>query len=231
MRRQKATPKTGRGDWFRNTEWNDEIAAAFYTKLARARSQKPQYLYIQAGCLAERYPEVALDLIGQYFATGDTFRASSARTVESAAYLALGKPETAIAALKRALAREEEFPNFTTNARLDFPRMVALERIREEYDYALDILNSRFNPEELDMPINRYVEQGVRALIAHDLGDHDRAREFANAALEAASDRTSVFAKHPGIGLVESTDTEFGRRIKRIAKPGLFERVAALFRD
>jgi hypothetical protein len=78
--------------------------------------------------------------------------------------------------------------------------------------------------------MNRYVDQGVRGLIADHLGDRDRAREFAFAALEAARDRTSVFAEHPGIGLVENTDTVFGRRIKRIAKPGLVERIAAPFR-
>ena len=221
---------TGQNDWYRNTEWNDEIAAAFHAKLARARSQKPQYLVIQAGCLARAHPQAALVLIGQYFATGDTFHASSARNIESTAYLAIGKPEDAVAALKRALAREEEFPNFTTNARLSFPSMVALKRIRAEYDYALEILNLRFKPEDQNVPLNRYIDQGVRALIADDLGDRERARDFAQAALEAADDRAPVFAKHPGIGLVESTDTEFGRRIKRIAKPGVVERLISLLR-
>lgn len=222
--------ESGPQDWYRNTEWNHEIAATFHAKLARARSQKPQYLCIQAGCLAKRHPDAALGLIDQYLDTDDTFHLATARDVQGQAYLALDQLDPAVSAFKQALLREEEFPNVTSNTRLDFPRLVALRRIREEYDYALDILNSRFKPQELAMPVNRYIDQGVRALIAHDLGDRDRAREFACAALDAASDRTSVFAKHPGIGLVESTNTDFGRRIKRIAKRGLIERIAAPFR-
>ena len=223
-------PKSCPQDWYRNTEWNDEIAAAFFAKLVRARSQKPQYLCIQAGSLAKRHPDAALGLIDQYLETDDTFHLATARNVQGQAYLALDQLDPAINAFKQALIREEEFPNVTSNMRLDFPRLVALRRIREEYDYALDILNSRFKPQELAMPVNRYIDQGVRALIAHDLGDRDRARDFARAALDAASDRASVFAKHPGIGLVESTNTDFGRRIKRIAKRGLIERIAAPFR-
>lgn len=54
-----------RGDWFRNSNWNDAIETAFFAKLRRARS-KAQYLKIQACTLAEKHPEVALRLLDQY---------------------------------------------------------------------------------------------------------------------------------------------------------------------
>jgi tetratricopeptide (TPR) repeat protein len=134
-------PKSCPQDWYRNTEWNDEIAAAFHAKLARARSQKPQYLCIQAGSLAKRHPDAALGLIDQYLETDDTFHLANARNVQGQAYLALDQLDPAVSAFKQALLREEEFPNVTSNTRLDFPRLVALRQIRAEYDYALDILN------------------------------------------------------------------------------------------
>lgn len=60
-----------RHDWYRNEKWNATIDAAFHAKLARAhRRTRPQYLKIQASYLTSRYPEAALTLIDEYFATG-----------------------------------------------------------------------------------------------------------------------------------------------------------------
>lgn len=53
-----------RDDWYRNKEWNDEIAAAFETKFRRTRQtwSRYQYLRIQAGLLRSRHPDVAFDM-------------------------------------------------------------------------------------------------------------------------------------------------------------------------
>ena len=59
-------------DWYRNETWNEEIEAQFMAKLKRAR-RKEQYLRIQASILASKRPEVALELLNQYFELNDNF--------------------------------------------------------------------------------------------------------------------------------------------------------------
>ena len=50
-------------DWFRNTDWNAENEKAFFEKLARSRTQRDQYLVIQALTLSKSHPQAALQLI------------------------------------------------------------------------------------------------------------------------------------------------------------------------
>ncbi len=53
-------------DWYRNTQWNEEIEKDFFTKLNRSRSKRDQHLVIQALSLTKNYPEVTLQLINHY---------------------------------------------------------------------------------------------------------------------------------------------------------------------
>jgi len=104
-----------RDDWFRHTEWNAEIEAAFFDKLRRARD-KPQCLRIQASTIATRRPDVALRLLDQYFELGDHFDHAQAHVARASAYLALGDTDQAIAAYEAALAREHEYPKLHITA-------------------------------------------------------------------------------------------------------------------
>ncbi|WP_192814656.1 hypothetical protein [Treponema pedis] len=45
-------------NWYRNEVWNDEIQKRFTDKLNKARSQKTQYLKIQAFYLLDKYPNI-----------------------------------------------------------------------------------------------------------------------------------------------------------------------------
>ncbi len=217
----------GRDDWFRNSDWNGDIEAAFRAKLSRSRSSRPQYLEIQAGYLTESHPTVALRLIEEYFKTGDEFVVPGAFCVQGQAYLSLGKIEEAVGAYKRALDWEIEHPGLVTNARIALPRLIADLRLTDEYEYALNILTTRFNKSDHSWPLTRYLWNGSSALIASDLGQHADAKDLAERALRAAAQTESPFRYHRDIGLVENTSDEFGRRLKRIARPS---KLRSLFR-
>ena len=217
----------GRDDWYRNSTWNETIDAEFRAKLSRSRSSRPQYLEIQAGYLTAAYPSAALKLISEYFETGDEFFVPSALCVQAEAYLSLGKIEEAVAAYKQALEWEKTHPGFVTNARIDLPKVIADRRLNAEYDYALDILTTRFSESDHAWPHTRYLWNGSSALIASDLGHSADARDLAERALRAAAQTESPFRYHRNLGLVKNTSDEFGRRLKRIARPSMLR---SLFR-
>jgi tetratricopeptide (TPR) repeat protein len=213
-----------RDDWYRNADWNVDIEAAFRTRLSRSRNSRPQHLRIQASCLAASHPQAALGLIDEYFETGDEFDVANAYCVKAEALLSLGRIGEAVDAYKEALHREQAHPQHISTARIDLPKLVAEHRISTEYEYALDILSSRFEALDHQFPSTRYVWNGSSALIAHDLGRVTEAREFAERALRAAAETESPFRYHRTVGVVRDNSDEFGRRLKRIASPGKFRR-------
>src|ERR1700752_3503554 len=100
----------GRDDWFRNTSWSKDIEAAFFARLARARD-KHQYLRIQAHTLALSHPQVALQLLDEYFKLEGNFDHAQAQVDRACAHVALGNIEDAIRSLEASLAREDVRPN------------------------------------------------------------------------------------------------------------------------
>lgn len=208
-----------RDNWYRNEMWDAGIDAAFRKKLSRSRSGKPQYLIIQAGHLTRTAPVTALLLIDEYFTTNDTFHVSTAYGVRAAAQCRLGSIKEAVVSFKQALAWEADHPGLITNSRLDYPQLVAEHNLCSEYENALMVLVGRFEPSDFAFPVSRFRWNGCQALIRAELGQAADARHFAERALVAASETESPFRYHRSLGLVSNTDDDFGRRIKRIARP------------
>lgn len=219
----------GRDDWYRNTSWDSATEASFRAKLARSRTSRPQYLRIQASYLAEGFPENALQLIEEYFDTGDEFDVPNALCARAEAYLSLGRRAEAVAAYKEALQWEEAHPRHISTARIDLPKLVAADRLSNEYDYAFDILTTRFSPTDHQFPSTRYLWNGSCALIAYEQGQLAEAREFAERAVRAAMETESPFRYHRTVGVVSDTSDDFGRRIKRIAQPSRVRSFLRLF--
>lgn len=185
-------------DWFRNTEWNPDVEAAFEAKLKRAR-RKGQYLRIQACTLAARNPDVALRLLERYFTLGKDVDLAQAFVDQATAHLAQGNPAAAVESLEKALEREGEFPNLRTIAALELPYQVALAGFTSQFERALDLLKS--SAEQLMFPADRFRYHAARALILQK-SDAGGARDEARLALEAAASDHSGFRYHPKAGLV-----------------------------
>lgn len=187
-----------RDSWFRNTDWNDAIAAAFDEELKRARD-KNQYLRIQAGTLAPTHPQVALSLLDRYFALGENFDMAQAHVDRATAHLALGDLESAFVSYEAALARERVHPNLRTNAYLDLPYLIAINEASDRFEQALLLLSD--SVDQLMFPVDRFKHHAARAIILAST-DRGLATQEAKLALEAAASDHSGFRYHPKIGLV-----------------------------
>ncbi|MUV14519.1 hypothetical protein [Noviluteimonas gilva] len=197
-------------DWYRNTDWNEAIAAAFEEKLRRARDKK-QYLRIQASTLAHSHPRVALALLERYFDLGEHFDHAQAHVDRATAHLALGDIDAAIRSYEAALAREAAFPNLLTVAYLELPYLIALHGIDARFEQAMDMLSA--SRERLMFPVERFEHHAARAIILAK-SDRAAARLEAKAALEVASEDHSGFRYHPTVGLVSEVHADALSRLR-----------------
>jgi tetratricopeptide (TPR) repeat protein len=205
-----------REDWYRNADWNSEIEDAFFAKLARARSQRDQYLVIQALSLTDRYPEVALRLVDTYFETrNDDFDDVRALMARARAYMTLGQLSKAVEAYKAVLDREAEFPRHKTHTYLDLPYLVACEELTDEYDFALSLLAEGLG--DVVFPVDRFIRHASKALIASARGENIVARAEAVDALKVAQVKTSGFRYHKDVGLVGSDHAAVLAKLRKLA--------------
>jgi len=194
-------------DWYRNKNWNASIEEHFYSKLKRARTQRDQYLVIQALTLADNHPEVSLRLVNEYFESRkDKFDDVRALLAKATAFRALNDLDGCISAFKEVLGREREFPNHQTGVYLDYPYLVATRKIENEYANALDVLNEHVD--RLTFPLDHYKWHASKALISSDGSE-------AKKALEAAKVKRSGFRFHQDVGLVGK---EHEKTIKHLCK-------------
>ena len=194
-------------DWYRNKDWNESIEEHFYSKLKRARTQRDQYLVIQALTLADNHPKVTLRLVDEYFESRkDQFDDVRALLAKANAYFALNDLETCIAAFKEVLGREREFPKHQTGVYLDYPYLVATQKIESEFSYALDVLNEHVD--RLTFPLDYYKWHASKALISNDGFE-------AKKALDVAEVKNSGFRFHQDVGLVGE---EHQNTIKQLCK-------------
>ena len=207
----------GRDEWFRNTEWSSDIEASFFARLKRARAAKKlQYLRLQAYHLITTHPAVSVALLDDYFARGADGQVAAAGHDMAKARLELGEVEPALTAFENALEAERKFPNFKTHAYLDFVVLIAMAQLKDRYEAALRILEE--NAVGQIFAVAQFEARGAQALILADMGRRQEGRKAAVAALEVAAKTHSGLRYHPQVGLVESIDTPFGRRIAQVAR-------------
>jgi len=203
-------------DWYRNTEWNSRIRETFFARLARARSQRDQYLAIQALTLAPRFPKSALELVNVYFETRRSdFHDARALLAKAEAFRSMEEIPKAINAYKDVLVKEAELPHFKTRTCFDLPYLIATNGIVSEYGFALEILADGLD--ELAFPVDVFLWHAANALMAFDEGRRDEAAEHAIKAIEAAEVKKSGFRFHKNVGLIGKDHLDVTKRLAAIA--------------
>lgn len=202
----------GRDDWFRNERWSLEIERQFEEKIKRARTQRPQYLCIQACCLAKTAPRVALCLLERYFATEDKFDGPRALEAQAKAFEALNLFDEAVESYKNALTWEQNHRSMMSSAYLALPFLIATRKLPKHYYLAMEtLLSPNYKPLQpgekrrnyvLMFPGSVFMHACSLALIYHDRGNQSKAIEQATRAIAAAEISQSPFPRHKGVGLV-----------------------------
>jgi tetratricopeptide (TPR) repeat protein len=193
-------------DWFRCTDWNERTEAEFFRRLKRARTQKPQYLLIQALTLVQtgrpEFAETALNLIHLFEDEySEDFFVTNAFDVKAHALTLLERWEDAFQAFEDALSARRARPNVTNDVWLEYPLCIARRRERDRYQRALEILKEFASPQDLLFPVSQFKYFATVALISADQGDREGAVRWARNALAAVS-KPAPFTRHPGVGLV-----------------------------
>ncbi len=195
-------------DWYRNTKWNKSIENNFYSKLKRARSQRDQYLVIQALMLAKDYPEITHNLVEEYFSSRkDKYEDVRALLARAKAYMTQRKVEEAMEAFREVLGREKEFPNHQTTTYVDYPYIVATQEISDEYINVVQSLEDHVD--RLMFPIDHFKWHASKALILKD-------KDHARLALEEAKIKKSSFRFHQDVGIVGKEHAKTIRRLHKL---------------
>jgi len=199
-------------DWYRNEEWNDEIAEAYFAKLNRARN-KDQYLRIQACYLASSHPEVALDLLEEYFALNEPFDFAQAYCDKATAYIALGNIDAAIKAYENALVQESTGA-VKTEAYINLPMLFTEYGMKENYQKGIELLET--NIERLIFPVDYFRWHATMAIFRKSLGNMEEASKQAGLALDAAQIKKSGFRFHQKHGLVGKKYADIVNQLREI---------------
>lgn len=207
-------------DWYRCSDWNEQVEAEFFRRLKRARRHKSQYLVIQARILADTgRPElaaIALNLIELFLREHyNAVYAGGAFNTRARALLILEQWEEARQAFEDALAARRAMPNVIDDTWLEYPLAIARRRARDRYERALDILREFLSPGALVFPIQEFRFFATLALISTDEGDGEGASRWAGKALTAAA-REAPFSRHPDVGVVGMADADLQIELEQL---------------
>ena len=203
----------GADDWYRMTDWTEEGAAHFEKKIARARSQKAQYLTLQAYHLLDRRPDISLKLLDRAEeADVERYEGGRINNFRAEANLRLGNIEKVLSSYERSMRAQRVPGAIITSSALDYAFIVAYFRIEDKYDAALKIVQ-RFP----GSPFRNGAAQalGAHAMILADLGK-SRAADLAREALDALDLPDEPL--DPNARYASVSAAHFIERLKEIAK-------------
>jgi hypothetical protein len=200
--------------WFRNTHWNPDVAARFEEGLRHAHD-KAQFLRIQATSLAPREPQVALALLDRYFALPVRLFEAWARELQGRVHESLGDDEAALVSYLAALEAERLKPSVVSHSHLRLAELVLRRADEARYLDALAAMQAREGHTET--ALEEFARCAASAQLLERLGDAPRARDYARAALDAASRPESGLGFADGRGLIRQDQAPLIERLRRLA--------------
>jgi len=221
-------------DWFRNTNWNDQIESEFEAPLncSRGDYHKAQYLRIQASYLLnstkktlqekgieymerviKNYPEehsstiLGNEQLGDYYLENGSFSKAEKyfRIVVEHYYSKNRSGTTGIADLKLC-------------------QTILESEQSDKYDYAYKIATEKFEKTggNLMMNNNKFYYANLMAQLAYKMDRKDEASEFAIAALKLSKITEPQFTRHKSVGIIKAK-TEQLKRLEKIKEKKSFE--------
>jgi hypothetical protein len=200
--------------WYRNTDWSPAIAARFEEGLRHAHD-KAQFLRIQATSVAPREPEVALQLLDRYFALPVRLFEAWARELQGRLHESLGDDAAALVSYAAALEAERLKPSVTSRSHLRLAELVLRRADAARYLDALAVLQAREGHNET--ALEEFARCAATAQLLERLHDAPRARDYARAALDAASRPESGLGFADGRGLIRQDQAPLIERLRRLA--------------
>jgi len=206
-------------DWFRSSKWDDSLAAAFEAKLRRARARsRPQYIRIQGVHLiaqADQSTRAAgrelLQRVIDEYGEQDALQSDWAAENLVDALVADDRLDEAEALTRKLIARRDGDPTAWRGGRADLDLALAEMLLHHGDTTSLREADERLDRsdeavKQASMFRNLVLRHLVaRARVANGLGDRERARQYADGALEVAAETTPSLPRHPDVGRPDAT--------------------------
>ncbi|GAA4014704.1 hypothetical protein GCM10022280_11540 [Sphingomonas swuensis] len=200
-------------DWYRNTEWNDEVAAGFDAKLARSRGQRSQYLRIQGSTLKDVDPRAAIELFRRCIGEGDPLTIAHAMLDMAHAHYRLGHVGEALDTLEALLDQQQREPRHRTSAAFEYPFLVALHDERQRFDRAWAVLQEG---EPAFLPDMMFEVEAARAILHDGRGEREASTTAARRALGASAEQGWI-PGFPDVGVVTDSEHPLMQRLRGLA--------------
>lgn len=219
-------------DWYRNTNWNDQIESEFEARLKRSRGNfhKAQYLRIQASYLLDSsttenqkkgiqlmkrvindYPEETFSTIhgneqlGDYYLkNGDYEQAEKYFRIVTNHYHANSRSGT------------------TGLADLKLSETILLSDQEDKLEEAYELSTSKFDETGGDLGLNdqKFYYATLMANLCLRMGRIEDASEYANSALQLSTITEPQFSRHKTVGIINADKSTIDR-LKKIKEKSL----------
>ena len=209
----------GREDWYRNTQWDDEIEAAFRARLNRSRGlfHKTQYLRIQGYCLlssedaAAQAAGVTLmnELLTDYPDNDDTLvNRFDALSDLGYYYAQRGLWDAVHGYLKKAFEIDRPFVSYQSSVLSLFIKSTVLSKHNEDYARCNQLLVTLEKTYEPIFPYEIYAIGLSAAMLYHEMGWIDAAKRYANIALHALGMYSEIEVRGKVFGEASATEQD-----------------------